>query len=1377
MNKNTITLISLLCMLAASLGMGTAWSVETILVVPNVQKRVHSYICYDSYFCTAGGLPTISTTTPPQSGTLASQTDDHTFPSGHYACPGVTLPETGVYYTWTGPTTGTSQDAFSYHVDTSDCANSPRDPDPTYAVQPVPPPKNLGKTDCCEGNPVNPGTGNKLQAESDYAGGPNTHLEFRRYYNSQDTAESGALGYNWHSTYHRGLTPPSASGNSVQITRADGRADTFTRNAAGLWQADPDVASRLSEVKNTSGQQTGWKLVLEDDAVELYALDGRLVSISTRAGLKQTLTYNTDKQLTQVTGPFGHALTFTYDYYGTLYRMTAPGNKIYEYGYDANNNLASVTYPDTTVRQYLYENATFPYALTGIIDENNARFATYAYDAYGRAVSTEHAGGVEKVTLTYGDGTTKVTDARNYVHSYNFSTQFDVVKPAAVTGPCLTCAAKAYGYDANGFTSSRTDRNGKLTTYVHNARGLETSRTEASGTLQARTITTQWHYTFHLPTKITEPNRVTTLTYDAKGNLLTRTVAADTQTRTWTYTYNSRGQVLSVDGPRTDVADLTTFTYDVQGNLATITNALGHVTRIASYDANGQPLTLQDPNGLTTTLAYDARGRLVSSTAGTETTLYQYDAAGNLIKIADPAGATLAYTYDAAHRLTGVRDALGNRIAWTLDKQGNRIGEKAYDPANLLRRTHTWAYDGLSRLVKSIGANSQITAFAYDPNSNLTKLTDPLNQATTQAYDALNRRVQSTDPNGGVTRQAYDASDRLTEVTDPRGLVTTYAYDGFDAPVSTQSPDTGATANTYDAAGNLLTSTDARGLTTTYAYDAINRLTQTLFADGKQIVHAYDQGANGLGRLTRITDPSGSTAWTYEAHGRVLQKQQTVGTTILTTRYAYGAKGRLIQVTYPSGRQLAYAYDAAGQVKALTLDGQPLLTQIRYQPFGAVAGWAWSNGAAYNREFDLDGRLTAFPLGGDIRTLSYDAAGRLTALVDTASQQSFGYDALDRLIQFTHGAATQDYGYDAVGNRTGKTVNGTTLPYTYATTSNRLAKVGATAYSHNAAGSVLDNGPTSFRYDARGRLAGLTTSAGVVYSYGINGLGQRVAKTSTALSTGGRRYAYDEAGRLLGEYDRTGARVQEHVYLGEMPVAVIGSGGGVYYVHSDHLGTPRQILSTTQQLRWRWDLADPFGANAPNANPQGLGSFAYNLRLPGQYFDAESGLHYNTYRDYDPRLGRYIESDPIGLAGGVNTYAYVNSNPLNWVDPFGLTQEDVNWAQEVLRGLHPEYYDPNANVNFGDTPGDFGRTSFFGKEITLSKEFSEPLNEDQQVKLLETLAHEYQHSNDVLGTRVRTRIEDLLGIKGRHDEIYKNSLRLLHEAYRRMIDREVGTCP
>jgi RHS repeat-associated protein len=116
-----------------------------------------------------------------------------------------------------------------------------------------------------------------------------------------------------------------------------------------------------------------------------------------------------------------------------------------------------------------------------------------------------------------------------------------------------------------------------------------------------------------------------------------------------------------------------------------------------------------------------------------------------------------------------------------------------------------------------------------------------------------------------------------------------------------------------------------------------------------------------------------------------------------------------------------------------------------------------------------------------------------------------------------------------------------------------------------------------------------------------------------------------------------------------------------YYIHPDHLNTPRVIENQSQQVVWRWDNDDPFGANMANGNPSGLGAFTFNLRLPGQYFDAETAYHYNYFRDYNPEIGRYIESDPIGLKGGINTFSYVASNPLTWTDPIGLEQPGQVW--------------------------------------------------------------------------------------------------------------------
>ncbi|MBF0526412.1 MAG: hypothetical protein HQK56_15110, partial [Deltaproteobacteria bacterium] len=174
-----------------------------------------------------------------------------------------------------------------------------------------------------------------------------------------------------------------------------------------------------------------------------------------------------------------------------------------------------------------------------------------------------------------------------------------------------------------------------------------------------------------------------------------------------------------------------------------------------------------------------------------------------------------------------------------------------------------------------------------------------------------------------------------------------------------------------------------------------------------------------------------------------------------------------------------------------------------------------------------------------------------------------------------------------------------------------------------------------------GRLVQVTAGSNTT-SYAINGLGQRVSKTGAATTI----FAYDEAGHLLGEYDSAGSVIQETVWLGDLPVAVLKT-GAQYFVNPDHLGSPRSIVDGSGNTVWKWDK-DPFGNGAPT------GSLTYNLRFPGQYFDSETGLYYNMARDYNPGLGRYIQSDPIGLDGGVNTYAYVVGDPVNRIDPWGL---------------------------------------------------------------------------------------------------------------------------
>lgn len=196
------------------------------------------------------------------------------------------------------------------------------------------------------------------------------------------------------------------------------------------------------------------------------------------------------------------------------------------------------------------------------------------------------------------------------------------------------------------------------------------------------------------------------------------------------------------------------------------------------------------------------------------------------------------------------------------------------------------------------------------------------------------------------------------------------------------------------------------------------------------------------------------------------------------------------------------------------------------------------------------------------------------------------------------------------------------------------------------------------------RMSSAVTAGGTV-NYLYNALDQRVSKTGpTALvPTGASYFVYDEAGKMLGEYDASGAPIYETVYLGMAPVAAIkqtGTAAGsniavaVYNVHSDHLGAPRVITRQSDNaIMWRWDTAESYGGTAPDQNPTAQGVFTYNVRFPGQTYDAETGLFQNWRREYNPRIGRYMQSDPIGLGGGINTYEYVGGAPTMLVDPTG----------------------------------------------------------------------------------------------------------------------------
>ncbi len=1182
--------------------------------------------------------------------------------------------------------------------------------------------KNLGcpikeQGQCSAGNPINIGTGNKYQVETDYTGtGPNP-LGFQRIYNSLAARTNGAnglhrfsssngaapvlafmdpdqpggtqamavdsMGVNWRHTYQRGVVElTTTSIRSAALYRQDGRVLVFNEHN-GSWVADADVSYTVTEL-TTAGETTGWEVKTPADATETYNELGQLVSIADRAGVTTTVFYDSVGRIDTVVDQFGRELEFGYAaepqagvewwedpaVVNQITTVTDPVGNTYTYDYNEEGTLKSITYPDNTEREYRYEDTAYPFALTAIIDGNQNQFATFGYDSQGRANLSYHGQGAEiaqRVDVTYTKtgtyapwhsiASTAVTFGQGAAESYSRSSQIGrQLGVSKMNNMTHGSHSEARTYDSRGNVERHTDLNGTTTYRTYNSHNLETLRREAENHPLERDIVTTWHPVYRLPDVVTEPNRTIDYDYYANGDLQRVTITSlnssgtedlstdGNRTRIWNYQYNAYGQVTSIDGPRVDVADVTMLEYYDDstcppgdgkcGQLEFIVDAEGNRTDFDEYYADGRLKTMTDPNGLETHYEYDGRRRLTKLTltdgVSSRVTEYSYDNAGQFDQVTFPNGLVLDFEWTSAHLLDYVEDNFGNRIDYEYDVHGNRIAENRRDPVGTIRNALATSYndfgfvDSVTRGTLASG-NAITTDFEFDPLGNLHSVTDANWNVTDYVVDALSRVHKVTDALSNDTVYGFDDQDNINLVAAPNGATTSLPHDGLGNLDKEFSPDRGAIDLDYDDAGNLRVKLDALGLETQYAYDKLNRLTTVTLDSGATIVYEYnDASRNAKGRLYKITDSTGETSWIYNGFGDVTSKTQKIGSVSLTTDYQYYANGQLEWMRLPSGKIIYYGY-ALFLGDSVTVDTETILHSAEYEPFGPVKEWTWGNSMLSTRDYDTRGLLIGQTMLSNSRVLGYDSVGLLNSLED--------------------GRAISELDYSELVPEQG-TFEFNVLPY-----SNQLDTVSgpvAKDYDYDAAGNVTTDGIHSYSYDDRGRLNTVDSGASATYQY--NGQGQRVRKVSGSTTV---LFVYDEAGNLIGEYNSSGSPIREHVWFNGAPAAVL-SGSEAYYVHTDHLGTPRVISDGSSEI-WRW-ISTPFGVNAADEDPdEDSVSFTYNLRFAGQYHDDETGLHYNYFRTYDPSTGRYLESDPIGLQGGLNTYGYALQNPLKYSDPYGQT--------------------------------------------------------------------------------------------------------------------------
>ncbi len=1126
-------------------------------------------------------------------------------------------------------------------------------------------------------DPIDFVSGFKTLTEVDYTGA--SPLMLKRIYRSDGAWLNYRFGKFWRHNYDRTLNLTATSNVTVAIiTTAQGQQLSFRKMSNGTWQS-----YNLGETATFAERFSGSTLIgylyttPGQTSKEYYDTSGKLTRIEYLASEAVNFTYDGSGRLSTVTDESGRTLTFSYDGSGRVSSVATPDGT-YSYTYGSNNNLTQVTKPDTETRQYHYEDGSFVNALTGLTNENGVRYLTWDYDAQGRPISSERAGGTNSYSISY-DSDTQVTVTnplgKDTIYTIKkIAESREIVKVDGVASANCPASQALMGYDAKGRLIKSTDWEGNITRATYDSRGLPLTVREGFGQPEGRTTTTTWHASFPLPDQTVLDDLTMDYDYDAYGRLTTVT-ATDTNTsnsRIWALDYYSNGtdgsgntilgRLKEVDGPRTDVTDKTMFTYDGNYNLTKIKNALNQETEITARDSAGRPTTVEDPNGVETDLTYDTNGRLETITVAPGTALeavttLDYSDAGDITDMELPNGTTMGFTYDNARRLTKITDSLGNTSNFTLNNAGNVTKEERKDSGNTLKFQYTQTFDEMARILKHIGAGAQEWDFAYDKNSNLTAFTDANNNQTTYAFDALQRLVSSTDAISGVTNATVNQLDQTTKIEDPRTNDTDYVYNAFGDVTQLTSPDTGTATFVYDPAGNVTQMTDARSVVTNYTYDALNRLLTVAYPSDSSlnVTLTYDDNPStpgncgtSIGELCRVVDPSGTTDYKYNALGQLIEVKEVRGALTFTTAYEYDLAGLLKKITYPSGRQATYTRNTNGQVTGVSapVNGSSvaIASSIAYLPFGPVTGLTYGNGKSLSSTFDQDYRLTSRSVGGVFsESYTYDANGNIL----TKGSHTYDYDAMNRITEEIFGMTTTAWAYDSIGNRTSETVNSTPTAYTYPAGSSKLSSVGGTSYTYDAMGNVTQKGPQAFVYNAAAQMKEAKLSGVTVGTYTYNAFNQRTKKVAGGNTV---HYVYGPGGGLIGEYNGSGALIREYIHANGEPLAQIdkpGASESILYLHTDHLLTARYATNAAGSTVWTWD-SGAFGKEAPT------GTATINLRFPGQYFDAETGLHYNWHRYYDPATGRYITSDPIGLDGGLDTFGYAAQNPLIYIDPDGL---------------------------------------------------------------------------------------------------------------------------
>jgi RHS repeat-associated protein len=685
------------------------------------------------------------------------------------------------------------------------------------------------------------------------------------------------------------------------------------------------------------------------------------------------------------------------------------------------------------------------------------------------------------------------------------------------------------------------------------------------------------------------------------------------------------------------------FNYDDYGNLITITNALGYSTQF-SYDPKlNLPVEIVDILGQCYAMKYDEQGNVTSLINPEGSKLrFTYNGSGNLKEFIDENGHKTKYEYNSSGYLTKVFDNLGNlfeaqynqagQIQKRIDPDGTWVSFR-YSPTDLIisvtesgRRISRFTYDNMDRLISTVDPKGNKNFYTYDLNGKLIAHKDPLGHKTLFDRDKAGNVSRLTDPNGNITRYRYDAMNRLIEKIDAGNNRFKYAF---------------------DSKGQIIAATDAKGQTIRYTYNPLGRLVNKQYPDGSLVHLSY----NPAKKVTAVQGPDTSLIYSYDTMNRVVSKQDVMLKRKLL--YSYDAVGQVIKITASDDLSIQYAYDGRGRMTSIS-NHRGERTEYLYDTAGRRNMIKHINRTSSRFTYDEMGRISKIlhqtGAGKLIASVAYTYDmndNRIAAIIDGRQTCKFTYDALNRLLEET----TPDgerilYTYDPVGNRL-EAAGSESTEFKYDSL-NRLVRAGHYQYNYDVNGNLTEkitpDGIIQYSYDADKNLSGVKLPDGKNYIYDYNAYGTRISKQGPKGKT---FYLYDREDVLaeLGP-DKKLDRLYIHgPGIDDLTSMIIGKKS--YTVHADGLSNIVALADKGQQVVSRYDYS-AFGQVKPVKE-----TIAIPFLFTGARYDAESGLYHLRSRAYDPHVGRFISPDSIDIAGGINLYAYVNNNPVNFVDPYG----------------------------------------------------------------------------------------------------------------------------